>query len=456
MRVVSHTDWGADKQVLLRLYRTIIRSKLDYGSIIYGSARKSYLQILDTVHHQGLRLALGAFSTSPVSSLYAEANEPSLADRREKLALQFALKIKSDPNNPAFNCIFKPNYKNLFENKPSFIPTFGIRVANSFQTAKIDTDIIDTFENHEIPPWTFRKPIVNFSLHSNSKSDTSPSQFLDLYNETLTLYPNFTAFFTDGSKDKEKVSAAFVVNDFSTGCRLPDNSSIFTAEAKAISLALNYIKTHAIERAVICSDSLSVLQSLCNRNLKSVPILKLLTQIHELRTSEVVFCWVPGHIGITGNEKADRAAKSALSLDPCDFKVPFTDFKPLVSAFVVSKWQTAWNECITNKLHSIKPKLGEWPPGYKINTRRDEVVITRLRIGHTHLTHSYLLKREDQPFCFACDEPLTVHHIMIDCIDLQLTRDQFYRVSNMRELFTKVKIDDILSFLKAAGLYYKI
>ena len=187
-----------------------------------------------------------------------------------------------------------------------------------------------------------------------------------------------------------------------------------------------------------------------------MPILKLLTQIHELQASEVVFCWVPGHIGITGNEKADRAAKSALSLDPCDFKVPFTDFKPLLSAFVTSKWQTAWNECTTNKLHSIQPKLGEWPPGYKINTRRDEVVITRLRIGHTHLTHSYLLKREDQPFCFACDEPLTVQHIMINCIDLQLTRDRFYRVGNMRELFAKLKIDDIISFLKEAGLYYKI
>ena len=109
------------------------------------------------MHHQGLRLALGAFSTSPVSSLYAEANEPSLADRREKLSLQFALKIKSDPNNPVFNCIFDPNYKNLFESKPNCIPTFGIRTANSFRTSKIDTDIIDSFENHEIPPWTLRK-----------------------------------------------------------------------------------------------------------------------------------------------------------------------------------------------------------------------------------------------------------------------------------------------------------
>ena len=53
-------------------------SKLDYGCIIYGSARKSYLQMLDPIHNQGLRLALGAFRTSPVASLYVEADEPSL------------------------------------------------------------------------------------------------------------------------------------------------------------------------------------------------------------------------------------------------------------------------------------------------------------------------------------------------------------------------------------------
>ena len=72
--------------------RSLIRSKLDYGSIIYGSARKSYLQMLDTVHNQGLRLALEAFRTSPVSSVNVEADEPSLWLRREKLSLQYAIR----------------------------------------------------------------------------------------------------------------------------------------------------------------------------------------------------------------------------------------------------------------------------------------------------------------------------------------------------------------------------
>ena len=118
LRVVAHTDWGADRKVLLHLYRTIVRSKLDYGSIVYGSARESYLKTLDTIHHQGIRLALGAFRTSPADSLLVEANEPLLNDRREKLSLQFALKLKSNRSNPTYNTVLGRTISLFFKINP--------------------------------------------------------------------------------------------------------------------------------------------------------------------------------------------------------------------------------------------------------------------------------------------------------------------------------------------------
>ena len=69
LRVVAHTDWGADKSTLLKSYKSLVRSKLDCASFIYGSARKSYLRRLDSIHHQGSRIAIGALLTSPVESL---------------------------------------------------------------------------------------------------------------------------------------------------------------------------------------------------------------------------------------------------------------------------------------------------------------------------------------------------------------------------------------------------
>ena len=94
LKCIGNTEWGADRKVMLRLYRSLIRSKLDYGCIVYGSARKSYLQMLYPIHNQGLRLCLGAFRTSPVESVYVDAHEPSLGARRAKLSLQYATKIK--------------------------------------------------------------------------------------------------------------------------------------------------------------------------------------------------------------------------------------------------------------------------------------------------------------------------------------------------------------------------
>ena len=126
IKVVSSTDYGGDRDVLLNLYRSLVRSKLDYGCIVYGSARKSYIKILDTVHHQGLRLCLGAYRTSPVESLYVEANEPSLHHRRIKLGLQYATKLKAYPENPAHDCIFKPIYTNIFDKHPNKIPLLAL------------------------------------------------------------------------------------------------------------------------------------------------------------------------------------------------------------------------------------------------------------------------------------------------------------------------------------------
>ena len=95
---MAHTDKSAgEKKTLAKLYRCLIQSKLDYSYFIYGAARKSYLKKLETIHHLLLRIALWAFTTSPIESLYIEVNEPPLSLRRYKLALQYYIKLISCP-----------------------------------------------------------------------------------------------------------------------------------------------------------------------------------------------------------------------------------------------------------------------------------------------------------------------------------------------------------------------
>ena len=57
--------------------------------------------MLDPIQNQGLELALGAFRTLPVASLYVEADEQSLFLQREKYSLQYAIRLAAYPSNPA-------------------------------------------------------------------------------------------------------------------------------------------------------------------------------------------------------------------------------------------------------------------------------------------------------------------------------------------------------------------
>ena len=100
-----------------------------------------------------------------------------------------------------------------------------------------------------------------------------------------------------------------------------------------------------------------------------------------------------------------------------------------------------------NKLHAVKPTLGEWYPSYR-SIRREEVIIIRLRIGHSHLTHSWLLAKEDAPECIQCNEYLTMKHIFLDCIEFQPIRDKHYSADNMYNLFDTVRIDSIIAFIR--------
>ena len=102
---------------------------------------------------------------------------------------------------------------------------------------------------------------------------------------------------------------------------------------------------------------------------------------HELsKTKEILFCWLTSHVGIKGNEAADVKAKASLDLEISNFKLPCTDFKPFINRYILSKWQLSWDRATFNKLHEIKPVLGK--NNIYRSLRREELVVTRLRIGH--------------------------------------------------------------------------
>ena len=146
----------------------------------------------------------------------------------------------------------------------------------------------------------------------------------------------------------------------------------------------------------------------------------------NIAKKDIVFCWVPSHSSIKSNEKADSAAMSALDLPRAKVGVPYTDFKHLFSQYIFSTWQDDWNGVVMNKLHSVKPVQGDWQSSYR-RCRKEEVVLCLARISHTHLTHSYILRKDPPPLCEHCQCILTVHHILVECNHCAVCLDIFGR-----------------------------
>ncbi|GFN93765.1 Pol-like protein [Plakobranchus ocellatus] len=166
-------DWGADRATLLKLYRTPVRSKLDYGSVVYGSAKKHVVTALDPIHHKGLRIALGAFRTSTIKSLYAEAGESSLEHRRIKLAFNNVLKLKSLPRNPWHNVEFETLLSDFSADTKSE-PNLVTNTFEHIKNAKINLNTIDNLQLHVQcpPPWEEHRINVDISLTEQKKENT--------------------------------------------------------------------------------------------------------------------------------------------------------------------------------------------------------------------------------------------------------------------------------------------
>jgi ribonuclease HI len=321
-------------------------------------------------------------------------------------------------------------------------------------TADIPIDNIEHTKYLSFPPWQMVKPNVNLELTKSPKSSTNPLVFQQHFYELKSSYPNFISIYTDGSKDGSSVTAAAIINKHTISCRLPDGTSIFSAEAKAILLALQHIKTTNSNQFIIFSDSLSCIQAIKNCQINNPIILDILELHDSINTSEVVFCWLPGHVGIKGNTLADAAAKAAHAATVLPMSIPYSDVKQNVNSYIKSVRQAKWNTEINNKLQKHQPLIG-FTPISGVYCRQDETVLRRCRIGHTYYTHSFILKGEDGPRCVGCGEDITVKHILLDCVDFSYQRPWFYSSPNLKHLFTQVPGDRILSFLKEIGLYCK-
>ena len=453
LKVLSSVSWGADRASMMHIHRMLIRSKLDYGCQIYDSAPKSTLKILDPVHNLGIRLSTGAFRTSRVESLYCEAEEPSLYDRRSKLSLQLYSRLSGMPDTPTYRVVFNNAHDELFTNLRVH-SNFGYRMRllnERLALPHIPSIVMPSFAyNNE--PWCFVAQAV-CERRNLPKKGNAPALLLAAEHEAhrITVHINHVPIYTDGSKSPEGVGCAAVLPNCSDSRHLVGASSVYTAELMAIYTALGRIYQSPQRNFVIFSDSQSAITAIANRFTEHPLVKRIHTCIGMLQFSDklVHLCWTPAHVGVPGNEAADSLARSATAKPIVHgAKIPMRDLYPVIKSVIWSEWESTWSDVpvFENKLRAVKSSIKEFSTSHSRN-RRCETLMTRLRIGHTRLTHGYLLRGEQRPLCNECIVPLTVRHVLLECPEYGAARRRYFGTDGWQR---QLDIGDVLADSQSA------
>lgn len=467
LRTVTAYEWGADMEVGMRLYKAVIRPRLDYGSIVYGSASAAALSSLEVVANEAMRIASGAFKSSPISSLQVLTNEAPLSLRRAELLLKYYYKNKSHIQGPAYNSIVNESLLQFFVSKHYEKPII-VRTRRTLDLFQTPVQPVLPYVTPKIFSHEIQLPQIDMDVVGCSKNVIPHTIIRGIFRDVVSKYPAHTLLFTDGSKSDAGVGAAAVSGNVKKTESLPSMATVFTAEVRALHLAVAIINERdTVGNFLICTDSLSTIEAINDVRTNDHLVHRLQVQLSDVikKGSVVTVCWIPSHVGISGNDRADLEAKRA-SLRPEEFiPIPYRNWFPLIRKRLSQLWTERWvND--RKDLYELKQVPAKWKTRYRIS-RRDEVVINRLRLGHTRSTHGYLY--DDQGFgvpriCPWCDvEIFRIKHILINCRALQDLRSRILMPAlhgselSLSKLIGKDGLlRETLTFLKELQIYHLI
>lgn len=472
LRSLAGSDWGAERLTLHMIYRAMIRPILDYGSFVFGAARKTALTKIDIIQAKALRICSGAFKTTPIPALLVEMNETPLNIRRKKLGLQYWARLKGLMYNSTAKSLLEEYYE--FVNKKDK-SNFLFEIQQIAKKAVQGTEVIGSVWS-PVPVWLLPEPEVDLCFLGLDKTKASKQISKDIsQNLDQICY-----IFTDGSKDPRSGRAGFGVyvmsHQIKQSIRITDCSSVYSSELAAIWWALEWVQENKPISSHIYSDSAAALQALrggLSGGARPDLVVKILCCLYrvELDGCSVKFSWIPGHSDILGNEMADNLAKESLTRNGIDRYIPLGKFEyiSIFKIIIEQQWQREWEKEKRGRHYfSCQPLIKN--SRVSLSTcRQDQVKLTRLRLGHCGLADCLkVISKHPDGLC-ACGESENVTHVLMRCPRYLGERQTLFRtlselgitVFSFKTIFSEgpnsASIDKaVVKFLHGTGLYFKI
>lgn len=433
LKFLRGTWWGCDPDSLIAIYKSYVRSIIDYSCYIFFPTQKMSIEKIEKIQHIAIRLALGYRNTTPTNVLLAETKLPLLQERAKFLCANYLLKILSHKELLV--------HKNLIR----FSKTKSKRlIKQCLDDVSKYSDIIISENQYHIYRYNyetfFHEIKTNVQFGKTIQQSTDPDSLID----NLLAKEEAVAIYTDGSKTQDAPSvgssAICMTLDKYVTVSTYKEASIFTAECIGILYAVELASICKSNKYIIFTDSLSAVMSIENKkiNIRTNPYIYLIkNKILEFRKkskgNNIQIFWIPSHKkGLQGNDLADSLAKEASRLVPDQCcKIPFTDLKGLYKS--KSKENTCSAIIENSKVkgsmyftyyynHESKPWYFNKPLPRKIIT-----IINRCRSGHYSLAAS-LAKCNliNDPFCNCNENRIQdLDHILWQCPRFDEQRKNF-------------------------------
>lgn len=424
------------------LYKSLFRGSVEYGAFMYPLQHYTCFARLEKIQTQLIKRILGLRRSTPNNVALAEACEPPLGMRFQYLALRFVIRTQAASDHVLIDKLSALH--GIISGKRTSETIRNFPLYKAYVRAREFRNI--THASAQPPGFTLDFPSLTHVpsisvtpkyIYDNRPLHLIPSLILAYHEEVLSLP---TTIYTDASKTEDGTHVGYAIYSPELHLRqqrkISMHSSIYTAEALAIKLAIQVIVKRRITNGVILTDSLSVftaLQSTPYRFPTNPIIAELRKDIYDAKQQylDIQFIWIPAHLGIPGNEEADRLAKQAISTGTLQPQLlPYSDLYAIPSADLNNALIRYRNFKFRRKgvlygKHYLQSTSQPWFT--QLNASRELVtLLCRLRSNHCNTAWSlFRINLADSPSCSCGSIVQDLDHIFWHCPLHSLQRRTF-------------------------------